>query len=44
MNSAGTTRDAASIGARPAGHPPEKGRKVGVLLINLCTPDGTDYK
>jgi protoporphyrin/coproporphyrin ferrochelatase len=44
MNSAGTTRDAASIGARPAGHPPVKGRKVGVLLINLGTPDGTDYK
>ena len=27
----------------PAGHPPVKPRRVGVLLINLGTPDGTDY-
>ena len=26
-----------------AGHPPIKHGKVGVLLVNLGTPDGTDY-
>lgn len=29
--------------ARPANHPPVKSGKVGVLLVNLGTPDGTDY-
>ncbi len=28
----------------PAGHPPIPERKVGVLIINLGTPDATDYK
>ncbi|MBO9629401.1 MAG: ferrochelatase [Shinella sp.] len=28
---------------RPADHPPVKSGKVGVLLVNLGTPDGTDY-
>lgn len=32
------------IGPLPAEHPPVKVHKVGVLLINLGTPDGTDYK
>ena len=27
----------------PAGHPPVSFGKVGVLLVNLGTPDGTDY-
>lgn len=27
----------------PADHPPVKSGKVGVLLVNLGTPDGTDY-
>lgn len=27
----------------PQGHPPVKTGKVGVLLVNLGTPDGTDY-
>ncbi|MDB5524343.1 MAG: hemH [Rhizobium sp.] len=27
----------------PAKHPPVKSGKVGVLLVNLGTPDGTDY-
>lgn len=26
------------------GHPPVPGKKVGVLLVNLGTPDGTDFK
>ena len=29
--------------ARPSNHPPVKSGKVGVLLVNLGTPDGTDY-
>ncbi len=27
----------------PAGHPPIRQPKIGVLLLNLGTPDGTDY-
>jgi ferrochelatase len=30
------------ITAKPASHPPVKHGKVGVLLVNLGTPDGTD--
>lgn len=29
--------------AKPADHPPVKHGKIGVLLVNLGTPDGTDY-
>jgi len=29
--------------ARPAGHPPVAFGRVGVLLVNLGTPDATDY-
>jgi len=29
--------------ARPAAHPPAPSGKVGVLLVNLGTPEGTDY-
>ncbi|MDB5571379.1 MAG: ferrochelatase [Hyphomicrobiales bacterium] len=37
-------RDLALIGGeRPAGHPPVAFGKVGVLLVNLGTPDATDY-
>ena len=28
---------------RPAGHPPVKSGRVGVLLVNLGTPEATDY-
>ena len=31
------------IAAKPADHAPVKHGKVGVLLVNLGTPDGTDY-
>ncbi|CAK7257660.1 MULTISPECIES: ferrochelatase [unclassified Shinella] len=31
------------IAAKPADHAPVKNGKVGVLLVNLGTPDGTDY-
>src|SRR6188768_2636458 len=27
----------------PADHPPVKTPRIGVLLVNLGTPDGTDY-
>jgi ferrochelatase len=29
---------------RPAGHPPAKAGRVGVLLMNLGTPEATDYR
>ena len=28
---------------KPSDHPPVRAPKVGVLLLNLGTPDGTDY-
>jgi protoporphyrin/coproporphyrin ferrochelatase len=31
------------LGTLPAGHPTVKIGKVGVMLVNLGTPDGTDY-
>ena len=34
---------AKATGPLPAGHPPVKPRRIGVLLVNLGTPDGTDY-
>jgi ferrochelatase len=34
--------NATSTDLRPAGHPPVKSGKVGVLLVNLGTPDGHD--
>lgn len=30
-------------GPLPTGHKPVKARKIGVLLVNLGTPDGTDF-
>jgi protoporphyrin/coproporphyrin ferrochelatase len=32
-----------SVGPLPAGHPQVRPRKLGVLLLNLGTPDATDY-
>ena len=34
---------AKAVGPLPAEHPPVHVGKVGVLLVNLGTPDGTDY-
>jgi protoporphyrin/coproporphyrin ferrochelatase len=34
---------AAFAEVRPAGHPPAKNGQVGVLLVNLGTPEATDY-
>ncbi|WGD29232.1 ferrochelatase [Ancylobacter sp. WKF20] len=40
----GTVTPAAGAGTHlPAGHPPVKVGKIGVLIVNLGTPDGTDY-
>ncbi len=36
--------EAYAVGPLPAGHPPVKPRRTGVLLVNLGTPDGTDYR
>lgn len=34
---------AASLSAMPAGHPSVRHGRIGVLLLNLGTPDATDY-
>jgi len=36
-------RRAGQDGPRPADHPPVKSGRVGVLLLNLGTPEATDY-
>lgn len=41
--SGSATKAAPLLDPLPAGHPPVKPRRVGVLLVNLGTPDGTDY-
>lgn len=44
MNSDGdAARRAADDRHRPGGHPPAPTGRVGVLLVNLGTPDATDY-
>ena len=35
---------AKAAGPQPAGHPPVKAGRIGVMLVNLGTPDGTDFK
>ena len=35
--------DTKPVGSLPGGHPPVTIGKVGVMLVNLGTPDGTDY-
>lgn len=39
-----TSETTKAIGPLPAGHPAVKRPKVGVVLINLGTPDGTDFR
>lgn len=39
-----TREKAKAAGPLPPGHPPVKGPKIGVMLINLGTPDGTDFR
>jgi len=38
-----TSPDAFRAAQRPAGHPPVKSGRIGVLIVNLGTPEGTDY-
>lgn len=40
----GMVAGAAPLGPLPAGHPPVRTAKVGVLLVNLGTPDGHDKR
>jgi ferrochelatase len=35
---------AALAGAKPADHPPVRSGRIGVLLMNLGTPEATDYR
>ncbi|MDY8107875.1 ferrochelatase [Fulvimarina sp. 2208YS6-2-32] len=44
MNALTKTMAERAIGPLPAGHPVVRTPKVGVLLVNLGTPDGTDFK
>lgn len=43
MAMSATERHRPTAEARPTGHPPVASRRVGVVLANLGTPDGTDY-
>ncbi|HZY21383.1 MAG TPA: ferrochelatase, partial [Beijerinckiaceae bacterium] len=40
----GPSAPAAPAIARPADHPAARSGRVGVLLLNLGTPDATDYR
>src|SRR5271168_3747047 len=41
MNVSNLPQEARAL--RPAAHPPEPNGRVGVLIVNLGTPEGTDY-
>ena len=45
MDTTELTRQAGykATGPLPAGHSPVRKGRIGVLLVNLGTPDGTDY-
>src|ERR1043165_5613982 len=45
MRDANEMNDKENAGAseRPAGHPPAASGRIGVLIVNLGTPDATDY-
>jgi ferrochelatase len=43
MNESNPIPPAAAGVVRPPGHPPIPERRIGVLLVNLGTPDATDY-
>ena len=44
MNVVQTNENAAGKARLPAGHPIVKQPKVGIMLVNLGTPDGTDFR
>ena len=41
MNISNLPKDARAY--RPAGPPPGSSGRIGVLIVNLGTPEGTDY-
>src|SRR3954462_11349787 len=43
MNVIQPIRPASDVGRRPADHPPVRSGRIGVLLMNLGTPEATDY-
>src|SRR5215210_8934622 len=43
MNLIQSIRPASEVGRRPADHPPIRSGGIGVLLMNLGTPEATDY-
>src|SRR4051812_13712701 len=43
MNLIQLIRPATEVGRRPADHPPVRSDRIGVLLMNLGTPEATDY-
>src|SRR5215212_6908816 len=43
MNMVQPIHAASDVGRRPADHPPVKSGRIGVLLMNLGTPEATDY-
>ncbi|ANT53426.1 ferrochelatase [Mesorhizobium amorphae] len=44
LSSPADPKAAKALGPPPADHAPLKAGKIGVMLINLGTPDGTDFK
>jgi ferrochelatase len=43
MNMVRPIHAASDVGRRPTDHPPVKSGRIGVLLMNLGTPEATDY-
>src|SRR5215211_1801547 len=43
MNMVQPIHAASDVGRRPTDHPPVKSGRIGVLLMNLGTPEATDY-
>src|SRR5215208_5777815 len=43
MNMVQPIHAASDVGRRPADHPPIRSGRIGVLLMNLGTPEATDY-
>ena len=39
-----STEEAKAVGPLPAGHPAVRKPRTGILLVNLGTPDGTDFR
>src|ERR671932_2403696 len=44
MNVMQRTAEAVPVPHKPVDHPPVKAGRIGVLLLNLGTPEATDYR